>query len=174
MWKGLDYPITTMDIDPSFNTDVVADFRDMPFADKSYDIIVFDPPHLPTNAATEHSSNIWRDRYGITSQTGMGRDGDNVSEMFLPFLHEAKRVLTPGGLVLAKIADLTHNHRYQWQHVDFINAVREIGMTACDMVIKVDPNAGNLKSSKWKKVKHLRKNHCYWMVVRNSKRCESR
>jgi hypothetical protein len=47
--------------------------------------------------------------------------------------------------VLAKIADLVHNHRYQWQQVDFINAVREVGMTPCDMMIKCDPCAGNLE-----------------------------
>lgn len=26
--------------------DVIADFRDMPFGDNTYDLIVFDPPHL--------------------------------------------------------------------------------------------------------------------------------
>ena len=81
-------------------------------------------------------------------------------------------VLKIGGIVLAKIADIVHNHHYQWQQVDFINAVREVGMTPCDMMIKCDPCAGSLQSSKWNNVKHLRKAHCYWIVVRNSKRCE--
>ena len=26
--------------------DIVADFRDMPFADATFDLVVFDPPHL--------------------------------------------------------------------------------------------------------------------------------
>jgi hypothetical protein len=150
----------------------VADFTAIPFADGSYDIIVFDPPHLPTNAASENSSKIWEKSYGITSD-GEGREGDNVSGMFIPFLKEAKRVLNKNGIVLAKIADIVHNHRYQWQHVDFVNATLEVGMTPCDLLIKCDPSAGNLQSSKWNNVKHLRKNHCYWIVVRNSSRCES-
>lgn len=174
MWKGLNYNLKTLDIDPSFNTDFVGDFRNMDFIeDNSFDVLVFDPPHLPTNAASEHSSNIWKKRYGITDDKDMGRDGDNVSEMFIPFLDEAKRVLKRDGIVLVKLADLIHNHKYQWQHVDFINAVNRVGgMTPCDMMIKVDPSAGNLTSSKWTNVRHLRKSHCYWIVVRNSNRCE--
>ncbi|MFA5557835.1 MAG: hypothetical protein WDA59_00020 [Methanofastidiosum sp.] len=176
MWKGImhHYNVTTMDIDESYKVDYVADFRNMPFSNKSFDIIIFDPPHLPTNAATENSSKIWEERYGINNKSGMGRDGDNVSEMFLPFLLEAKRILKDGGIVLAKISDIIHNHRYQWQHIDFISAVKKINMTPCDMVIKADPSAGNLKSSKWKNIKHFRKCHCYWIVARKSSRCESK
>lgn len=174
MWKGCAYyPCVRADISSEHRVDVLADFCHMPFADGSFDCIVFDPPHLPTNAATTNSSRIWESRYGITSEDTM-RAGDNVSPMFQPFLAEAKRVLVHGGIVLAKIADLTHNHRYQWQHVDFINDVRSSGMTPCDCIIKADPNAGNLKSSLWKNVKHVRKAHCYWIVVRNSSACENR
>lgn len=171
MWKKSSYKPVRMDINADLELDIVGDFTKMPFENESFDIIVFDPPHLPTNAASENSSKIWEKQYGITSE-GEGREGDNVNGMFLPFLKEAKRVLKHGGIVLAKIADLVHNHRQQFQQVDFINAVREVGMTPCDMMIKCDPNAGNLTSSKWKNVKHLRKSHCYWIVVRNSNKCE--
>lgn len=171
MWKGSSYKPTRMDIDPSFDLDVVGDFANMPFKGAEYDVIVFDPPHLPVAAASKNSSKIWEKSYGITP-IGRGREGDNVVGMFLPFLIEAKRVLKTGGIVLAKIADLVHNHRYQWQQVDFVNAARSIEMTPCDMLIKCDPSAGSLQSSKWNKVKHLRKSHCYWIVVRNSNKCE--
>jgi SAM-dependent methyltransferase len=172
MWKELNYRVLRMDIDPQFRLHFVGDFRYLPFKENSFDVLVFDPPHLPTNAASKNSSKMWERRYGITSKEGMGRDGDHVGEMFEPFLEQAKRVLKPGGLILAKLADLVHNHKYQWQHVMFINAVQSVGMTACDLMIKSDPAAGNLKSSKWNNVKHFRKNHCYWIVVRNSNRCE--
>lgn len=172
MWKGLRYNVASLDIDPRHGTDYVGDCRDMAFIDRHFDILVFDPPHLPTAAATTGSSNVWRERYGITDQEGMGRDGDNVSEMFLPFLHSAKSVLRHGGIILAKLADLTHNHRYQWQHVDFIQAAQLAGMTPCDLLIKIDPSAGQMQSGKWQHPKHFRKTHCYWIVIRNSTRCE--
>jgi len=176
MWKGIreQFDLTTMDKDSEKDVDVVADFADMPFDDNSFEVIVFDPPHLPTNAASQNSSGMWRSRYGITNEKGAGRDGDNVCPMFGAFLDEAQRVMVGDGIILAKIADLVHNHRYQWQHVEFINEVRNRNMTACDLLVKRDPAAGNLKSSKWMTVKHLRKAHCYWIVVRNNRRCEKR
>lgn len=172
MWKKCKFkPIITMDIDPAYNTNIVGDFRDIPLEDNSVNIIIFDPPHLPTVAASQGSSKIYEKIYGITNNE-KARSGDNVNNLFLPFLIEAKRVLNNNGIILAKIADITHNHRYQWQHIHFINMVNAVNMTPCDLLIKSDPAAGNLKSSKWKNIKHLRKNHCYWIVVRNSTKCE--
>ncbi len=172
MWEGSNYKPHRMDINDKLELDVVGDFTKMPFENNVFDVVVFDPPHLPTNAASKNSSNIWKERYGITNNENVGRDGDNVVGMFDPFLLEAKRVLKKDGIILAKIADLIHNHRYQWQQVEFINSAIKCQMTPCDMMIKCDPLAGRLQSSKWKNVKHLRKAHCYWIVVRNSLKCE--
>ncbi len=169
MWSGLQMNVVRMDISDEFEVDVVGDFRAMPFPDRAFDVVVFDPPHLPDDAGKTCRHH---DAYNV-GNTGLGMDGDCVSAIFTPFLLEAKRVLRPGGIVLAKIADLVHNHRQQWQQVDFVNAVRAAGMTPCDMLIKIDPSAGMLSDPRWKNVKHLRKAHCYWIVVRNSSRCES-
>jgi hypothetical protein len=46
-------------------------------------------------------------------------------------------------------------------------------MTPCDMLIKRDPAGGNLKSSKWKTVHHLKRVHSYFIVARKG-RCERR
>lgn len=169
IWQLCQYqPDVKMDISSIGGLDAMADFMTLPFRSSTFDVIVFDPPHLPIAAASENSSGLWESRYGITS-SGAGREGDNVSGMFAPFLKEARRVLRPDGVVLAKIADLVHNHAYQWQQVDFVNACLPAGLTPCDMLIKVDPAAGNLTSSKWQVQNHLRKGHCYWIVARNGK-----
>lgn len=56
--------------------------------------------------------------------------------------------------------------------VAFIEAAKSVdGLTPCDLVVKVDPCGGNLKSSKWESAHHLRNQHCYWIVVRKG-RCE--
>lgn len=136
---------------------------------KEFDVIVFDPPHLPGDAANELSSSPMISYYGLKT---MSKDSDNVNHLFRNFLVSAKQVLNKEGIILAKIADLTHNHRYQWQHVDFINACFELEMQPCDLMIKVDPAGGNLKSSKWQNQYHLRKSHCYWIVVRHGGSCE--
>lgn len=168
MWKGSQFSPIKTDIDTSLKTDVVSDYTAMPFKGGSFDVIVFDPPHLPNAVDSSNSSGIWRDKYGLKKDVNEYRNGDNISDIFIPFLTEAKRVLCPGGIVLAKIADIIHNHRYQWQHVDFINAARDLGMTPCDMLVKTSAASGNLKSSKWMNVYHLKRSHSYWIVVRNA------
>jgi len=175
MWKGTGLEPVRVDIDRAMSpeADHIADCRDLPFADGSFDVIAFDPPHLPNAAGSQRSSGIERQQYGLTGSNDFGH-GDNIHPLFAPFLTEAKRVLSPEGIVIAKLADLVHNHRYQWQHVAFINAATALGMTVCDLIVKADPAASNLKSSKWERVYHFRRAHCYWLVVRTGSRCERR
>lgn len=172
MWKkSRYYPNYRMDINSSYPVNLCASYDKLPFADNSFTAIFYDPPHLPNHADSVHSSKIWKKTYGLSTENIYG-NGDNVSSGFMPFLLEAKRVLKKHGLILCKIADLNHNHKYQWQHVDFIRYVQEVGMTPCDMIIKTSPSSGRLTSSKWENVYHVRKSHSYWICVRNSDRCE--
>ncbi len=174
MWRGSDYrPDYRVDLLPFDEVNVRADNTALPFKAGAFDVIVYDPPHLPVAAASAGGSNMWRERYGITDSSHRAA-GDNVSAEFGPVLNEAKRVLAADGVILCKIIDLVHNHRHQWQHIDLILAAQAIGLTACDMLIKADPAAGNLKSSKWKNQYHLRNAHCFWIVLRAGKRCERR
>ena len=129
---------------------------------QQFDVVVFDPPHLPGAAASEHSACPMVGRFGLDHSLA----GDNVNGFFEPALTSIKQVLEPGGIVLVKIADLIHNHAYQWQQVEVVLAARAVGLTPCDMLIKCDPSAGNLTSSKWENQYHLRKAHCYWIVLR--------
>lgn len=173
MWDGCSYQADVRtDIRYLPGLDAQADFWELPFADSLFNIIVFDPPHIPTAGVTKGSSKIYYDKYGITER-GRGREGKNIIGMFVPFLTEARRVLANDGIVLAKIADQVQHHQYHWQQVGFVNACVEVGLTPCDMLIKRDPAAGKLISSKWKTQYHLRKAHCFWIVVRKGK-CERR
>lgn len=172
MWKGISHPggVVYVDINPSMNPDIIADFRSLPCEPNSYDVIVFDPPHLPSASASPQSDQRFVASYGL----GHAPKADNISAYFVPFLAEAARVLTQEGLIFAKLKDFVHNHAYQWMLTDFINAVRSTpGLTACDLIVKKDPSGGALKSSKWQKAHHVRNAHCWWIVVRKG-RCESR
>lgn len=170
MWEGVSWSGEVMfcDVDPDVAPDVVCDFRDLPFPDASFDVLVFDPPHLPAAAGTEASDEGFSRRHGLSKSV----HGDNVSDYFPPFLAQASRVLRPEGVVLAKLCDFVHNHRHQWSLVDFINAVREApGLTPCDLVVKRDPSAGRFDSGRWENVYHARNAHAWWVVVRKG-RCE--
>jgi len=172
MWKNTQFQPLRLDIDTKLEVDVFGDFTSLPFINEVFDVIVFDPPHLPTHAASPNSSQIYKTHYGITDDDPL-RDGDNITPLFEPFLKEAKRILKPKGIILAKLIDLVHNHQYQWHHIDFINCVKKIGLTPCDLVIKSDPMSANLKSSKWENVFHFRRKHTYWIIVRKGS-CEAK
>lgn len=163
--------LVRMDLNPKYAVDVVADFWYMPFADDAFDCVVFDPPHLPAHAATDGASKKYIDLYGVDHDTER-RGGDSVASLFHGALVEARRVLHDDGVVLVKICDQVTNHRYQWQMLDVVLVARVVGLMPCDLVVKWRPNP--IPSSKWKSLFHVRKNHSYWVVLRNSRRCERR
>lgn len=176
MWRGLPFTPHRFDRDPALQlegyVDTVGDFRALPAEwSAAWDVLVFDPPHLTDTsadavgsvAAAAHATISWRDRYGLGAEDLVG---ENVAGCFAPFLAEARRVLVPGGIVLAKIADQIHSGRYQWQHLELIQAARLLGFEPCDLVIRVSPQRGSLVDPKWRRVLHVRQVHTYWLVLR--------
>jgi len=170
MWKGSRWGgrVCFYDRDPAMKPDYVVEWHALPDADGTADVLVYDPPHLPVAAASAKSLGQYVDGYGLA----LSAKSDNIGELHAPFLAEAKRVLKHDGLIFAKIKDYVHNHKYQWNLELFNAAVREAGLTPCDLIIKRDPCGGNLKSGRWHKAHHAKNTHCFWVVVRNSKRCE--
>ncbi|HHX0692142.1 TPA: class I SAM-dependent methyltransferase [Yersinia enterocolitica] len=70
--------------------DLVADFRQLPFADNTFQIVVFDPPHL-----THCGPEGWQGKkYGILSKSWK----DDLTKGFA----EAFRVLRAGGVLIFK------------------------------------------------------------------------
>jgi SAM-dependent methyltransferase len=171
IWKGSSWErrVVGYDIDAAVNPDVVCGWDALPDADATVDVLVYDPPHLPVAAASPMSMQRFAEDFGL----GRSVKADNIGATHGPLLAEAKRVLRPDGLLFAKIKDYIHNHRYQWNLEFFNAAVRVAGLTPCDLVIKRDPAAGNLRSGRWERAHHARNVHCYWVVVRNG-RCEPR
>lgn len=166
-WRGSRRKIVGMDINPAYNPDILADHADMPCDDCSFDVVVYDPPHIP-NQGNDRSKDF-QDRFGLIVKAP-AENGYNLTHTFRPFLKEAYRVLRKEGVLFCKIADYVHGHRYQWAHIEVVNAAAEIGFTPCDCIIKV--RKGPITDPRWKKAHHARRQHCYWLVFRKSKKCE--
>lgn len=72
------------------NPDVVADFRDMPFDDNEFDMVVFDPPHL-----IHAGENSWlAKKYGRLDELWP----EDIRQGFA----ECMRVLRPAGTLIFK------------------------------------------------------------------------
>ena len=169
MWGRWALNAVGYDIDPAVRPDEICGWHALPDADRTVDVVVYDPPHLPLAAASARSLAPFVKGYGLARSIR----ADNVAELHTPMLREAHRVLRADGLIFAKIKDYVHNHRYQWNLELFNTKVRAVGLTPCDIIVKRDPAAGNLKSGRWRRAYHVRNVHCFWVVVRKG-RCEPR
>ncbi len=166
-WEGSSRPVTGLDIDPANKPDVVGDNRDMPFADASFDVVVYDPPHIPNQGKDKKKD--FNTRFGLGDKSPVG-NGYNFTHLYPPFVAEAFRVLVPEGILFCKIADYIHGHRFQWAHVELLKAAEMVGFTACDCIVKI--RKGPIVDPRWKTAHHARRQHCYWLVFRKSKKCE--
>lgn len=91
IWKSTkNDSVRRLDVEP----DVVADFTDMPFDDNSFELVVFDPPHL-----VRVGENAWmKKKYG------------KLPEDWQKLIHdgfwECMRVLKPYGTLIFKWSDV--------------------------------------------------------------------
>jgi SAM-dependent methyltransferase len=166
-WRGSKRKIIGLDIEVSHKPSVVADNTLMPFMDGLFDVVVYDPPHIPNQGRDQQKDFTVRFGLGSRSPKEMGY---TFAHTFPPFIQEAYRILKPEGILLCKIADYVHHHRYQWAHVDLIQAARDVGFRACDCIVKI--RKGPIIDPKWKVAHHSRRQHCYWLVFRKSTKCE--
>lgn len=166
-WKDSKRTIIGVDIDLRHRPTFVADNTAMPFRESFFDVVVYDPPHIPNQG--KDKSKDFNTRFGLVLRSSK-ENHYTFSHTFPPFAREAHRVLKAEGILLCKITDYVHHHRYQWAHIDFINAAREVGLTPCDCIIKI--RKGPIIDPKWKNAHHSRRQHCYWLVFRKSKKCE--
>lgn len=105
-WFDKDNPYTTfMDIRKeqfeihkkkvNVDPDLIADFRNMPFDDHEFDLVVFDPPHLKWAGP----NSIMRAQYGQLDKVTWKED---ISRGF----DECMRVLKPNGTLIFKWSDV--------------------------------------------------------------------
>ena len=71
--------------------DVVADFRDMPFSDNTFNLVVFDPPHLKSAGLDSWLAK----KYGLL-------DKETWQEDIRQGFRECMRVLRPAGTLIFK------------------------------------------------------------------------
>lgn len=168
-WKRSTREVVSMDIDPKHKPMIVADNRAMKgVSSAKYGVVVYDPPHVGPQGRDKSRKRFDVD-FGATVECGSQQDW-NLSYLYPEFLKEAKRVLKPEGLLLAKITDMVNNHKSKWPHADFMRMAEEAGFTVCDLIVKI--RKGPMVSTKWKTAHHARKRHCFWIICRNGDQCE--
>lgn len=78
--------------------DEVQDFRDLPYADEDFNLVVFDPPHLIREDGMEQLTGYITKSYGaLNAETWQADIEAGFDELW--------RVLKPGGTLVFKFAD---------------------------------------------------------------------
>lgn len=166
-WRGTRRDIIGMDLSATHHPSVVGDNMTMPFRTGIFDVVVYDPPHIPNQGKDKQKD--FNTRFGLGERSSK-EHGYSFAYLYPMFVKEAMRVLKPDGVLFCKIADYIHNHRYQWAHLELTQAAVAEGFCACDCIIKV--RKAPIIDPKWAVAHHSRRQHCYWLVFRKSDRCE--
>lgn len=78
--------------------DEIQDFRDLPYADESFNLVVFDPPHDVTEAGMETLGGYVQKKYGaLHAETWQADIEAGFDELW--------RVLKPGGTLVFKFSN---------------------------------------------------------------------
>lgn len=130
------------------------DFTATPYADKSFDVVVLDPPYA--HGATTH---ITEQQYQLKSLKGASMR--EILELYRLGLVEACRLATQR--VLVKTKDTIEHGKQVWSHIHIHQQALELGLYPRDLfVLKTQPPC----EQRWNGLvqKHSRKNLSYLWV----------
>ncbi|WP_155524240.1 site-specific DNA-methyltransferase [Burkholderia sp. PAMC 28687] len=193
-WKNVDlneYEIFFTDLKKDGLPEFVQggiDSRRLPYANESFDALVFDPPYMHTPGGTAHNGHqnfetyyannadqdhevvaeIWRETNGKPPKYH-----EAVLDLYFRAAREALRVLRPEGIYIVKCQDEVCTNRQRLTHLEITIELQKQGFITEDLFVVVQtgrPGVSRLKGKQY----HARKNHSYFMVYRKPKQKKQR
>lgn len=127
------------------------DFRRLPYADKTYEHSVIDPPYA---RITNLKGMV--NCYNTTRFT----THEEIIKLYEDGLIELQRVTKSGGYILCKCQDEVYGCRQKWSHIEIFNIAESLGLYAKDLFILVNDK---MPKTIYKQ-QHARKLHSYLWV----------
>lgn len=160
-WKKMDtgsISLVGSDIAPhvAVGDVLLADFRALPDADGSADVVVLDPPYIHNPGKHQTDS-----RYNNAATTG-GMSHNDIRALYGDGMAEAMRVLKPGGRLLVKGKDEIESGRQCWSHAELREDAEVLGFYSKDFFILVPTSRTSM--NRWSTQKHARKVHSFLWV----------
>jgi len=130
------------------------DFRDLPYDDASFDIVVLDPPYLSSRGA-----HFTDERYR-NAETTKGLLYEDIRRLYRLGIIEAARVARCQ--VWVKCKDQVSGQRQRWLHHHILTDAEEIGLVGRDLFI-LDATS-RVPNGRWDIQHHARKPHSFLWV----------
>ena len=131
------------------------DFRDLPYKDRSFDIVVLDPPYLP--APGKFMAN---DRYNNAETTG-GLLYEDIRELYRTGVTGAARVAR--SQVWVKCKDQVSGGRQRWLHHHILQDAENLGLIGRDLFV-LDATS-RMPHSRWTIQHQARRSFSYLWVL---------
>lgn len=131
------------------------DFQHLPYADASFDAVVFDPPYMTGGSNVKDSLNKCYRNEGLVGH-------ENVMAMYLAGILEARRVLVRNGILFVKCQPTVVDHKQKMTHVQIMTVLPMIGFQIEDEFVLHQTTTPLMRH---KTQQHARKNHSYLLVA---------
>jgi len=131
------------------------DFRDLPYDDDSFDVVVFDPPyaHNPGNMIVNPAYQ--------NKETTKGFYHKDIINLYKEGMEESFRIVKKGGFVFVKCQDEIETSKQRYSHIEIFNIAEELGFYGKDLFVLVRKVFPVIQH---KNQKHARKNHSYLWI----------
>jgi methylase of polypeptide subunit release factors len=138
---------------------VAADFRALPYADATFDVVVLDPPYVHTGPGHHYLDH----RYGNTATTPTHSHKDIVA-LYAAGMAEAHGVLKRGGILMVKTMDEIESGKQHRTHIEIKDIAAQLHFKDRDFMLLVPPP---IKTRRWRVQHHAHKSHSYlWIFER--------
>lgn len=143
-------------------SDSEEDFRRLSDEDKSFDVVVLDPPYLPTHDGDVKASIADQYRINETAPRSIAA----ITALYAQGMAEAARILRPGGTLIVKCQDQIESHKRHWTHIDIFNIANAIKLRPIDLFVSAQPQTPLMRQEKQH---HARSNHSFFWVFERCK-----
>jgi len=155
LFNGATYTIIGSDIEQ--RADVKADFRCLPYRDKTFDCVVLDPPwaNLSTPCQRQNTTAL----YNLKPMTV-----DELIELYQTGMLEAARILKVSGILIVKGQDVVTQNNRVWISYETLDWAPHCGLRGIDRMVQVGPFrplASNIKQQR-----HFRARESFYWIFR--------
>lgn len=138
------------------------DFRNLPYEDNSFDVVVLDPPYIHSGKGKHITEKNYR------GSTIKGLSISDIWKLYEQGMAEACRIVRPGGRILVKTQDTVESGRQRWTHIHLHNVAVGMDLYMRDLMqLFRNPPC----ETRWAglKQRHSRKCNSYLLVLEQPK-----